>query len=117
MADQHLLADQGRQAGLVAGARRIDVDDAAVLEVGPSADADAVDVAAQHAIVPDARFRADLDVADQAGAGGDEGGGIEERRLAAEREQGDVGQWAGAGHDARDSSLRRPSSQSSRVSS
>ena len=45
----------------------------AVLDVGARADADQVHVAAQHAIVPDARFRPHLDVADQLRAGRDEG--------------------------------------------
>jgi hypothetical protein len=82
MADQHLVADQRRDSRRRPPAGRIDVDDAAVLDVGAGADADPVDVAAQHAIVPDARFGPDLDVADQPRARRDEGGGIDKRRLA-----------------------------------
>jgi hypothetical protein len=94
MADQNVLADDRRQA-LASRPRRIDVDDSAVLKVGAGADADPVDVAAKHAIVPDARLRADLDVADQPGAGRDEGGGIDQRRVAAERNETRAGDHDG----------------------
>jgi hypothetical protein len=61
------------------------------------ADADPVHVAAQHDIVPDARLRPDLDIADQPRAGRDEGGGVDLRRLAFERQQ----QRSGPAHRGR----------------
>ena len=76
VADQHVFADErGEPLGGPARPLRIDVDHAAVLDVGARADPDRVDVAAQHAIVPDARLGPDFDVADQLRAGRDEGGG------------------------------------------
>ena len=82
MADQHIIADQRRKTLGLAGARAVAMDDAAILHVGARADDDAVDVGTDHAIVPDARIRADLDIADDAASRRDEGAVMNARGLA-----------------------------------
>jgi hypothetical protein len=62
------------------------VDDSAVLNVAAGADDDPVHVRAQHAIVPDARFRPELHLAYQLRAGGDKGSRVQLRLMAFERE-------------------------------
>src|SRR5882672_3771361 len=67
--DRHIGADpHWRLAGRA-------VDDGAVLNVAVGADDDRRDVAAQHAAEPDTGILADLDIADDDGAGRDEGAG------------------------------------------
>src|SRR3546814_2564980 len=66
MADQHILSDDRRIAFGAVRHRPVAMDDAAVLDVAAGADADLVDVGAQHAIIPDADIRADHHVADDA---------------------------------------------------
>src|SRR3546814_5369136 len=85
MADQHLLADQRGMALGFARLGRIAVHDAAVLDVATRADADAVHIAPDHAVIPAARPRPDLDIADKARPGRNEGGGFDAWCLAAER--------------------------------
>ena len=63
------------------------VEDAAVLDIGAGADADVVDVAADHGAGPDAGVGADDDVAD------DDGGGVHVGR------GGDLGPLAAVGAD------------------
>src|SRR5208282_1310738 len=60
-----------------------DVEDAAVLNVGASADTDVVDVATNHGAGPDARVLADNHVADDDGGGVNIGGCGDLRALAA----------------------------------
>src|SRR5204863_8907420 len=69
-------------------AARVDVDDGVVLDAGLGADADALDVAAQHGAVPDGAARADHHVADHVRAGSDEGALADLRRFASERADG-----------------------------
>ena len=59
-----------------------DVEDAAVLNVGASADADVVHVAANHGAGPDAGVFADDHVADDDGGGVNIGGGSDLGALA-----------------------------------
>jgi hypothetical protein len=49
------------------------MDHSTVLNIGASADADMIDVAAQHAAEPDGTVGADLNVTDDHGTGSDEG--------------------------------------------
>ena len=56
------------------------MQDASILNIGPLADADVIDVSADHRIEPDTAFFADDDVADDLGALGDPGGGMNLRR-------------------------------------
>lgn len=70
MADGDLVADHQRVGA--AG----DVQDASVLDVRPLADADVIDVSANHRVEPDTAFLADDDIADDLGALGDPGGGM-----------------------------------------
>ena len=63
----------GRETG-------VDVDDAAVLNVGPRTDPDVVTVSPKHGAVPDRGIRADLHIADQDGRFRDNGGGVDRWR-------------------------------------
>ena len=67
------------------------VEHGVVLHVGAAADRDRVEVRAQHRAVPDRRVLLDGDVADEAGGGGDERGGVHARRLSFEREERHLG--------------------------
>src|SRR3546814_8539816 len=93
MADQHILADDRRPAFgwaavyMVAGA--VAMDHRAVLDIGARADMDEVHVGADHAIIPDADVGADLHVADDPAAGGDDGAGVDFWGLAVEGNDGD----------------------------
>ena len=75
--DHHAVADMGRLAAadvaVIALAGVVAMDDRAVLQVGVAPDADLVDVAAQHAAVPDRGAGADHHVADDHRGLGDEG--------------------------------------------
>ena len=79
MADGDVVAEDERV--LVAH----DVEDAAVLNVGARADADVVDVAANHGAGPDAGVFADDDVADDDGGGVNVGGGGDLRAACRDR--------------------------------
>ena len=68
LADGHVAADAGGEAAQFrVRAVVADVDDAAVLQVGAIADADEVDVAADHGERPDRHVVAEHHVADDAG--------------------------------------------------
>jgi len=95
VADEYAIADQrGVAAALAATASAIDMDDGAVLDVAARADADVVQVTSQHAVVPDRRSRADLDIAYHLRAGGDEGVGSEARRAASKGVEAHCGRSA-----------------------
>ncbi len=89
MADQHIVTDQRRAFGL-SRLWTVTMDNAAILNVGPCAYHDAADIGAQHAIVPDARFRPDGDIADDPATGRDEGAVVDLRRLAVDRDYRNV---------------------------
>src|SRR6185437_12413425 len=80
-------ADPSLEPGRLAG---VDVKAAQVLDVALRADEDLVIVGAEHGVVPDAGVRADGDRADDHGAGGDPGAGVD-RRLAGGPERSDEG--------------------------
>src|SRR3546814_9141996 len=85
VADQNVFAnDSGKapRAVLVA----IAMDDGAVLDIGASADADMIHIRADDAIIPDARIRADLHIANNLATGGDKGARMDFRALAAKRQ-------------------------------
>src|SRR3546814_3328755 len=85
MPDQHIVADLGAvQPGR-------DMDDAAVLNVGAVPDRDEVHVPAHDAIIPDAGFLADSDVADDSAAGRDERAARDRRRYSAKGQDSDIG--------------------------
>jgi hypothetical protein len=63
------------------------VHDRAVLHVGPLADDDRIQIAAQHRVVPDRGARLDGHVADEDGGGRDERGRVDVRLLAFEAEE------------------------------
>src|SRR5690606_26674 len=88
--DQGVLADQRGQAR-IASLTVFDMDYGSVLHVAARADDDTVEITAQHAVVPNARVRPDLDVADQPRPRRDEGRFVNPRRLAAMREDGRAG--------------------------
>ncbi|MDZ7788787.1 MAG: hypothetical protein U5K73_11835 [Halofilum sp. (in: g-proteobacteria)] len=67
MAHGDVIADVRRMAARAELAVVRDMDDRAVLDVGALADADDVDVAAQHALRPDRTLRPDGHVADDRG--------------------------------------------------
>src|SRR3546814_5921782 len=93
VADPHVFPnDSGKapRAVLVA----IAMDDGAVLDIGASADADMIHTRADDAIIPDARIRADLHIANNLATGGDKGARMDIRALAAKRQY----QWV---HDSR----------------
>ena len=71
MADQHIVADDGRAFGL-GGLWAIAMDDAAILDIGARTNHDPADIGTQHAIIPDARLRPDGDIADDPASGRDE---------------------------------------------
>ncbi len=91
-ANKDLIVDLARvNDGAVANgdelayARRItgiDMDNGIVLNVGTRADDDAVNVAAQHGAVPDARFLFERNVADDGRAGNDPGAWMDGRTFA-----------------------------------
>src|SRR5690606_2728045 len=83
--DHAILADDGRGAVGI-GTRAFDMKDAAILDVGTGTDLDPVNVAAQDAVVPDARFGPDRHVPDDPRARRDEGGLVDLRMLALERQ-------------------------------
>ncbi len=58
-----------------------DVQHAAILDIGPRANANHVDVGTEHAAVPDARILSEFDVADQRRSGGYPRAGVESRNL------------------------------------
>src|SRR3546814_18788369 len=62
------------------------MDDGAVLDIGASADADMIHIRADDAIIPDARIRADLHIANNLATGGDKGARMDFRALAAKRQ-------------------------------
>ncbi len=97
VADHAVLADD-RRATFRVGPRPFHMKDAAILHVGARADDDPVDVAAQHAVVPHARVGPDGHVADDPRAGGDEGGFVDLRHLALERQDRRPGEAFGRGH-------------------
>ena len=74
MADGDPVADD-------AGESRVGMDHRHVLDIGGSADPNRLRIAAEHRLVPDAGVDADLDVAQDDRAGGDEDGGIDPRLL------------------------------------
>lgn len=71
VADEDIVVDFGAVA--LAGY----MDDAAILNVGAGANDDALDIAAQHAIILDRAFGTEDDIADDLGAGGDPGGFVD----------------------------------------
>ncbi len=77
VADGDVVADVGRHAAaglpVVALAILVAVNHGAVLDIGARADADAVDVGADDAAVPDGALGADLDIADDHRAVRDKG--------------------------------------------
>src|SRR5690606_28885312 len=81
VADGDFVADGRREAVRVERAGVGDVQHPAVLDAAARADADAVHVAADHGEWPDRAVFADLDVADQHGAGVDEYALAELRRV------------------------------------
>jgi hypothetical protein len=85
VADHAILADD-RRAAVRLGAGAFDMEDRSVLHVRARPDFDAVDVAAQHAVVPHAGLGPDGHVADDPRAGGDEGGIVDLRHLAFKRQ-------------------------------
>src|SRR6185436_12080202 len=78
VADGHAVAEDRRPAILG------DVDGRVVLDVRAGADADALHVAADDGVEPEARVGPDDDVADHDGRSGDPGGGIHARAALAE---------------------------------
>ena len=73
VADGDIVADDRRHVFGAVPALTVQINDRAVLNVHPFADADmAAGVAADDGVVPDARSRADMDVADDGGGIGDE---------------------------------------------
>src|SRR2546423_1555704 len=68
MADGDLVFEDGRMSV------RTDVNDGHVLNVGPRADADEIDVSTYDGAEPYARIFADLDIADDHGTFGDKDG-------------------------------------------
>src|SRR5437870_6278145 len=79
VADGHPVAHHDREPA------RVHVDDGVVLDVRLPADADALDVPAQHRAVPDAAAGADRHVADHDGAGSYERGFVHLRRPSPDR--------------------------------
>src|SRR5690606_26381011 len=71
-----------------AGEARVGMDDHTVLDVAPGPDRDPVGVAAEHRVEPDARVRAECDIADDLGAVGNVGTGIDLGVLTAEGANG-----------------------------
>src|SRR5690554_2727949 len=67
------------------------MDDRPILDIAPRADDDPIEIAAQHAVVPDAGAGPDLDVADQARTGRDESCLVYPRRPAAVWDDGRAG--------------------------
>src|SRR5690606_16057813 len=65
-----------------------------VLHVAACADDDPVEIAPQHAVVPNASLRADLDVSDQPRTGRNEGSFVDARCLAAIGDDRRTGMWA-----------------------
>src|SRR3546814_10024204 len=61
------------------------MDDGAVPDIGASADADMIHIRADDAIIPDARIRADLHIANHLATGVDHGARMDFRALAAKR--------------------------------
>lgn len=86
MAHEHVFADDGRIATRAIKVR-IAVYDGAVLDVAARADADCVDVAAQHAIEPDACLRADRHLADDLTPRRDEGRVMDDRHGPVKRDE------------------------------
>lgn len=60
---------------------RVTVDDGAILNVAARANADRVDIAAQHAIEPDTRLRANRDTADDLTTGRNKRSVVDHRHL------------------------------------
>src|SRR3546814_16804198 len=63
-----------------------DVCSSDLLDIGASADADMIHIRADDAIIPDARIRADLHIANNLATGGDKGARMDFRALAAKRQ-------------------------------
>jgi hypothetical protein len=84
MADQNVITDRRRKSLGVSGSWRINMYDCAVLDVGSLADLDAVHITTQNAIIPDAGFRADFDIAYDVAAGRYERGIMNIRRMTVE---------------------------------
>ena len=66
------------------------MDDGAVLNIRSRPNPDGIHIAAQHAIIPDARLRADVHIANDAAPRRDEGGRMNLRRMAVQGDDGDI---------------------------
>src|SRR3546814_17579932 len=96
MADQHILADDRREALGAVRHRAVAMNDAAVLNVRSRTDDDMADVGAQHAIIPDADVGPDRHIADDTATRREEGAGVDPRRLAVDADVDEVVSSCGA---------------------
>lgn len=92
MTDQSVVANYSGVSIRCDRIRAVAVDGRAILNIAARTDADEVYISTNHAIIPYARFRADLDVADYLASGRDKGGFVNSGRLAIE------GQYERIGH-------------------
>ena len=90
MADQHILANDRREALGPLGLGAVNMHHRAILDIAARADDDAVDIGAQHAVIPDAGIRTDLYIANNAASRRDEGAGMDARGFAIHGNQADV---------------------------
>jgi len=90
MTDQHVVADDQRRALLIARARWVAMQYAAILHIGALADANAEHIGPDHAIVPDRAARTDFYIADYRAAGRDKGGVVDLGRFPVDRNDVDA---------------------------
>ncbi|MFD0390594.1 hypothetical protein ACFQ4K_26690 [Tistrella bauzanensis] len=86
MADGDIIADERGEA------RPVDMHDRAVLKVDAPTDPDAVDIAAQHAAIPDTALGTDFDIPDHHGTRCDEARGVDPRKPVGERQNDRAGE-------------------------
>ena len=91
--DQNVLTDDGRKSVGYTRHRSVAVDNATVLNIAPSADDDPIDLGSNDAVVPDACFRSDGNIADDPASRCDEGAVVDLRRFASDGDDADIGAW------------------------
>ena len=93
MADQAILTNDSGQAFRL-WSRPFDMENAAILHIAARTHLDPVNIAAQHAIVPNARLWPDSDIANDPRAGRNKGAFVDLRNLAFEGQDGGTGKSA-----------------------
>jgi hypothetical protein len=81
VSDQNVFSNDRREAILDPRHWSVAVNDAAVLNIAPSADDDPIDLGSNDAVVPDACFRSDRNIADDPASRCDEGAVVDLRRF------------------------------------